>query len=1225
MSSSENENFYIQCLKKYYTHVDSIDEERKKGKDGDAFKVYLNAWKEFNIIWGYYIYLDKESGKLEFFTDSSSSKGNSSKSVFSRFGYKDIPIRFYYDKTIKRIDASESIGHSLRFTKNNTLQYLNDFSNGLPTVYKTLCSINGNCKEDDLDHIPRDANYIFYKDQNFYFILAEEILFFIYLYQSFEEEGKRANFLDQSTVLGDGNLKPNLSLVLNFALKVNDLLPQEHRVNVENSKYEIDFVRLEVQDQKEAYSFIHKIISAYKCVNQIDSADKVQNLARFNIGASIEIIKLTGESFIAHDLFVFPMVHATQEETSYQYRDTQINNPLLFCAYIETYYAINGDPDNLYEDGESRKGFKVTEMMCDHISKSLVESLYYGKIINKYRAKELVKAQKAAIMGRNMSHNIGSHVLFYLKNSLNDWSKIIDEKVLHALINEDGSISISEINDKTQLPFIYGLGKFINYLQERQDFIATISTNYIPTYARVDFKEGVFDEINYDLKALRHKGDPELTKHNIILDNIARSEKFARKNIQIAFGNYIGLDEDSDLGWSIVDQEKSEKDDLKLRKLSIAIPGGTVGRQAFFSIIENIIRNSCKHGGFRSLFTLTLNYIDPLENLEDSLVQEYFANGSYRIEDYIIFTITDDVKCSIDVIKNLKNYLLDPLINPDTLLQSEKYKGLKEIKISASWLIGKEYNDLDVDNVNVDGVKVEDDKYLIRYSFLLRKPKDLIIYNIVGNEVTQSHNSIIDSRSDEIFDRAIIFGNDSHLKNSRIQSNRVYLLPNEDFDRLIDSNDSENVSLQIVAIEQNLKKLFPDSSIQIDVKLKEGQCELKLFEENSSNNIYLLAKGHLNSKDDLPEFKRIYKFFDSAVSFMQGQKIIDYAEVVTGHNATKGYYQMILDLGKADPKKQKLLLLKTIEAALTKVMIIDERLFEQGLTLSIAKTVEKVFSYFDAIIEARHKLFIEKKSPNNTDDKKVDQNSFIDGGDNNALKEIIDFSFDGKLVLSGKELENIEQEFDKKYITGRKDVELKFYIINLYNCLLQYRLFEESLLDFVSYFEDNYIYKDGYVEKIYPFPGQKILDSFNRLLDERNNFDILKGVYICDIDFVSNSIINTNLQVIGTIENHHRDYECKIEINDSFYSKFDILTIHQGLLDKHIQLDEKAKEYVLEIKSYKNDVLRYVHSGGGKPHTLPRNSGFLLLTQIEYAYRNCKTDLVNLFMNTKIKNSWLQK
>lgn len=108
---------------------------------------------------------------------------------------------------------------------------------------------------------------------------------------------------------------------------------------------------------------------------------------------------------------------------------------------------------------------------------------------------EATKSAKAAIMARNMSHNLGSHVMFYIKQKLQSVSKIVDSSVLENIILPGDLLDIETLknriseNTNVELPFLVGLGNFINYLQERQDYIATIATDYIPANSTISFKD----------------------------------------------------------------------------------------------------------------------------------------------------------------------------------------------------------------------------------------------------------------------------------------------------------------------------------------------------------------------------------------------------------------------------------------------------------------------------------------------------------------------------------------------------------------------------------------------------------------------------------------------------------------------------------------------------------------------------------------------------------------
>ena len=341
-----------------------------------------------------------------------------------------------------------------------------------------------------------------------------------------------------------------------------------------------------------------------------------------------------------------------------------------------------------------------------------------------------IKSAKAAIMSRNMSHNIGSHVMSYLKQHLSSVKDIVSDGLLSNLINGEDKLfetHKSTIEDTT-LPFLMGLGHFISYLQERQDFIATIATDYIPYFGNVNFKDSIYDELNPDKRAIRHSDRKNGLTDNILLGNIARSDGLGRRTTptQLASGNtslndivlkyktkfngdpVVELDDNGRVLATLNEDAAKELDDMRGKDLSL--PGGIVGRQAFFSIMENIIRNAAKHGSWRDNLELTFDFFscqrEDLERLEafnndnvdensltlKEVLTNYYLNA-VDAKDLYFVTITDN--CSVvtnnngrlswETLGKLRSALMSKYIT-DSGEMDETSKGLKEMRISAAWM-----------------------------------------------------------------------------------------------------------------------------------------------------------------------------------------------------------------------------------------------------------------------------------------------------------------------------------------------------------------------------------------------------------------------------------------------------------------------------------------------------------------------------------------------------------
>lgn len=395
--------------------------------------------------------------------------------------------------------------------------------------------------------------------------------------------------------------------------------------------------------------------------------------------------------------------------------------------------------------------------------------------LQRLRASE--KSAKAAIMSRNMSHNLGSHVMAYLKQHLYSVQDMIKDNILDQILSPDDTLEtiqsdvdawLEKVNEKVKkngdniqeiaMPFLVGLGKFISYLQERQDFIATIATDYSPYFSTVNFKDFIYDELNPDLRYERHKDRSGMRPDNILLGNIAKSEGLARvtrptqskkgsmSDIILKFRNFDGNPVfDFDGKTILPGRELASKSLEQMRDVEISLPGGVVGRQAFFSIVENIIRNAAKHGKWgdeagssKRDLVLTFDYYGEVKdfsraNDSDKLItyaqnktsicrpvygeldsrgflKKYYSAAA-DISDLFVFTVTDNMwfelvptretfirykdnsvvldklfqLASRTNLRGMRAALRQRYIDKDGKMINEN-KGIKEMRISAAWM-----------------------------------------------------------------------------------------------------------------------------------------------------------------------------------------------------------------------------------------------------------------------------------------------------------------------------------------------------------------------------------------------------------------------------------------------------------------------------------------------------------------------------------------------------------
>ena len=275
-----------------------------------------------------------------------------------------------------------------------------------------------------------------------------------------------------------------------------------------------------------------------------------------------------------------------------------------------------------------------------------------------------LKSAIAAIMSRNMSHNLGSHVVTNAKHQIEELErKQVDDSVREQL---------------------KGLSGLLQYLQEQQDFIAVIANDEHYPKGPLNFKSSVFDILAMDGPPRRH-GSPKV--NNYILDNIVRSEGIARAGSVSGDTGTLGIEIQlvklDGLGYAKTFKSLEQQEiGNEFSNFTLSVNNGLNGRQALLTIIENFIRNSAKHNH------------EAFANLENNdllfsvIFKENRENGFFEI------TICDNKRNFADLKRKfinsglIQNGRLAPLhiLREDGNGIDRDNKGIKEILISLAWL-----------------------------------------------------------------------------------------------------------------------------------------------------------------------------------------------------------------------------------------------------------------------------------------------------------------------------------------------------------------------------------------------------------------------------------------------------------------------------------------------------------------------------------------------------------
>jgi len=213
------------------------------------------------------------------------------------------------------------------------------------------------------------------------------------------------------------------------------------------------------------------------------------------------------------------------------------------------------------------------------------------------------RAAIAQVFARNMSHNIGSHVLskllkdtqlmkifFENKNEDNRVGNVSDiksiltnNKVFYQCLNALRDIDVDSSNntyseDKTKETNESLLAYFFDYLKSRMDYLADITTS---------------TPIMENTKGLYNDIVKTFIRNRVLNDRISGLDKFfyeitvcmpvITKNGDINCEEIITKNDCSCL--------LNDNNDIHL-----SVPNDVLGIQAFYTILENVIRNTAKHG-----------------------------------------------------------------------------------------------------------------------------------------------------------------------------------------------------------------------------------------------------------------------------------------------------------------------------------------------------------------------------------------------------------------------------------------------------------------------------------------------------------------------------------------------------------------------------------------------------------------------------------------------------
>ena len=288
-----------------------------------------------------------------------------------------------------------------------------------------------------------------------------------------------------------------------------------------------------------------------------------------------------------------------------------------------------------------------------------------------------IQTAATAIMSRNLSHNIGSHVLARYANKIG---------------TDNPSHSKSDTDHR---------GEFLAYLQRRMDFLAEVSTSERAFWMQALSLQHQIDQMNYCKQKIRYgdEADPILLRFITGKEELKATVKYEGEDMQFT------------------------------------CPSGEVGVHALFVILENIIRNSARHGNVTGRDTVELRVrVDRCGSTDDLLKLEIVDAGS---------KVAGGGEGEVSLPQKINCIVGDPFLDEDGKAEPENW-GVREMQICAHYLRGFSLHDLDgapEGTLPVLEAGCHDGK--LKYTVYLHRAKRVAV--VVGNDPTALSQETIET------------------------------------------------------------------------------------------------------------------------------------------------------------------------------------------------------------------------------------------------------------------------------------------------------------------------------------------------------------------------------------------------------------------------------------------------------------------------------------------------
>lgn len=563
------------------------------------------------------------------------------------------------------------------------------------------------------------------------------------------------------------------------------------------------------------------------------------------------------------------------------------------------------------------------------------EEVTKGTIISRGR-----RTAVAAIMARNMSHNIGSHVL--------------------------ANITKNEIKTRPE-----DMIMLTSFLQQRMDFIASITARQ-----KQEWTEPIF--FYSDLLQ-------EFLNQGLLLDYLVRDDGYCASD-----KNYRGIQfrvkkDNLETVWTFPNGlKKNQKESEEFSRFVpsrndyddflVSIPGGAVGKQAFYGFLENAMRNAAKYNPKENSLEVfieviengnpehyTIKYYDSLSKDKDETLVEEIRT---KIKSSLVDETTGELKPGNWGIQEMKTYAEFLAYKEDYMVHEDKESGEKfklwaePHRLNSEQVLSYEFGllkatlvlvvDPDVktkpnDNLQKDlGIYFKDfeDNESFKAEIHSLSPQFLLfVLSDKDNGKTQQILEFIKNHHLRLPARILIVTKDKNLELQDIPKRRVEYIDPDWIKYPSDRNSRQGWEKFFIAVYKkwiikhsgqncfNLGIYFDHpKNNSCEKKWQQLRCDLKKYDLNNFVTLHLYNQDKKPSSRNFTDVGSLC--FDNHSTLTNAFKSPSFYQVVGHDKDTGGNNHTIFDQLQNVPSgfSAMIFILQLIETSLLKVLIIDDRM-----------------------------------------------------------------------------------------------------------------------------------------------------------------------------------------------------------------------------------------------------------------------------------------------------------